>query len=153
TLEQHRQPAPLRVVHEESAFLVTNMLRSVINEGTAASARGMGFKADATGKTNDMRDAWFVGYTPDLLAVVWVGFDDNTPLNLPGSRAALPIWVDFMKNALSGQKDHPFSVPAENVVFVEIDKQTGLLAGPGCPKVMTEAFIAGTEPHERCEQH
>ena len=156
TLEQHRQPAPLRVIHEESAFLVTNMLRSVINEGTAASARAQGFAFDAAGKTgttNDMRDAWFVGYTPDLLCVVWVGFDDNTPLNLPGSRAALPIWVDFMKNALAGQKDHPFSVPAENVVFVEIDKQTGLLAGPSCPKVVNEAFIAGTEPRERCEQH
>jgi len=156
TLEQHRQPAPLRVVHEESAFLVTNMLRSVINEGTAASARAQGFKPDAAGKTgttNDMRDAWFVGYTPDLLCVVWVGFDDNTPLNLPGSRAALPIWVDFMKKALAGQKDHPFTVPAENVVFVEIDKQTGLLAGPSCPNVINEAFIAGTEPHERCEQH
>jgi len=156
TLEQHRQPAPLRVVHEESAFLVTHMLRSAINEGTAGSVRGQGFKLDAAGKTgttNDMRDAWFAGYTPDLLCVVWVGFDDNTPINLPGSRAALPIWIDFMKNALAGQKDHPFTVPAENVVFVEIDKQTGLLAGPSCPKVFNEAFIAGTEPRERCERH
>jgi penicillin-binding protein 1B len=156
TLEQHRQPAPLRVVHEESAFLVTHMLRSVVNEGTAASVRGQGFKLDAAGKTgttNDMRDAWFAGYTPDLLCVVWVGFDDNTPINLPGSRAALPIWIDFMKNALAGEKDHPFTVPAENVVFVEIDKQTGLLAGPSCPKVFNEAFIAGTEPRERCERH
>jgi penicillin-binding protein 1B len=156
TLEQHQKGVPARVVHEESAFLVTNMLRSVINEGTAASVRASGFKFDAAGKTgttNDLRDAWFAGYTPDLLCVVWVGFDDNTPINLPGSRAALPIWLDFMKNALAGQKDHAFTVPASNVVFEEIDKETGLLAGPSCPKVFNEAFIAGTEPHERCEQH
>jgi penicillin-binding protein 1B len=156
TLEQHQKGVPARVVHEESAFLVTNMLRSVINEGTAASVRASGFKFDAAGKTgttNDLRDAWFAGYTPDLLCVVWVGFDDNTPINLPGSRAALPIWLDFMKNALAGQKDHAFTVPASNIVFEQIDKETGLLAGPNCPKVFNEAFIAGTEPHERCEQH
>jgi membrane carboxypeptidase/penicillin-binding protein len=135
---------------------VTNMMRSVLSEGTGAGARGLGFTLDGAGKTgttNDLRDAWFAGYTPDLLCVVWVGFDDNTPINLPGSRAALPIWLDFMKNALAGQKDHAFTVPASNVVFEEIDKETGLLAGPSCPKVFNEAFIAGTEPHERCEQH
>jgi penicillin-binding protein 1B len=156
TLEQHRQAAPLRVVHEESAFLVTHMLRSVINEGTAATVRAQGFKLDAAGKTgttNDMRDAWFAGYTPDLLCVVWVGFDDNTPINLPGSRAALPIWIEFMKAALAGEKDHRFTVPEENVVFVDIDKHNGLLAGPGCPRVFSEAFIAGTEPRERCQEH
>jgi len=116
----------------------------------------MGFTIDAAGKTgttNDMRDAWFAGYTPDLLCVVWVGFDDNTPLNLTGARAALPIWVDFMKRALSGVKQAPFSVPASGVVFMDIDKETGLLATPYCPKVISAAFIAGTEPMERCHFH
>jgi len=153
TLEQHRAPLPERVVREESAFLVTNMLRSVLNEGTAAAARARGFTADAAGKTgttNDLRDAWFAGYTPDLLCVVWVGFDDNTPTGLSGARAALPIWVEFMKGALGGRKPSPFLVPAENIVFVEIDKDTGLLAGPGCERVVSEAFIPGTEPLERC---
>jgi penicillin-binding protein 1B len=155
-LEQHQVPAPTRVVHPESAYLVTNMLRSVINEGTGAAARTWGFSADAAGKTgttNEMRDAWFAGYTPDLLCVVWVGFDDNGPINLPGARAALPIWVDFMKAALSGVPSRPFPVPTQNIIFIEVDKETGLLANPSCPKTVNEAFIAGTEPHERCHEH
>ncbi len=156
TLEQHRARPPQRVVHEESAYLVLNMMRSVINEGTAASVRAAGFQADAAGKTgttNDLRDAWFAGFTPDLLCVVWVGLDDNTPLGLSGARAALPIWIQFMKGALAGVPSRAFPAPSENVVFMDIDKETGLLAGPGCPKVFSEAFVAGTEPREPCQQH
>jgi penicillin-binding protein 1B len=155
-LEQHDPAPPTRVIREEAAFLVTNMLRSVLTSGTAASSRAMGFQADAAGKTgttNDLRDAWFAGYTPDLLCVVWVGFDDNSPLNLSGAKAALPIWVEFMKRALAGVKTGQFSVPASNIVFVDIDRQTGLLATPNCPKTISEAFIAGTEPFERCQWH
>jgi penicillin-binding protein 1B len=155
-LERHNEPEPQRVVHEESTFLVVNMMRSVLDEGTAAAARAWGFASDAAGKTgttNDLRDAWFVGFTPELLCVVWVGYDDNTPLKLSGAKAALPIWVEFMKGALAGVKTQPFPVPAENVVFIPIDKETGLRAGPYCPKVISEAFIAGTEPLERCTLH
>jgi penicillin-binding protein 1B len=155
-LEQHHAPVPERVVHEESAFLVTDMLRSVINEGTAASARGLGFGADAAGKTgttNDYRDAWFCGFTPDLLAVVWVGFDDNTPVGLSGTKAALPIWVDFMKAATSGLKSTPLPPAPEGIVYATIDKETGLLAGPRCPERRDEAFVAGTEPRESCGVH
>ncbi len=154
-LEQHSRQ-PQRVVRPESAFIVTHMLRSVLNNGTAASARSMGFQADAAGKTgttNDMRDAWFAGYTPDLLCVVWVGFDDNSPLNLSGSRAALPIWVEFMKGALAGTKAGKFPVPPDDVIFVDIDPETGRLATPSCPKTFSEAFIAGTEPQEYCHGH
>ncbi len=156
TLEQHQAPPPKRVVHEESTYLVTNMMRSVLNEGTAYNARVWGFTSDAAGKTgttNDLRDAWFAGYTPDLLCVVWVGYDDNTPLHLSGAKAALPIWTDFMKAAVAGTKSRTFEVPPENVIFVDIDKATGLLATPGCPKVIAESFIAGTEPLERCPLH
>ena len=153
TLEQHLPPAPPRVVHEESAYLVTSMLRTVMNEGTGAGARRRGFTGDAAGKTgttNDSRDAWFAGYTPDLLCVVWVGFDDNTPLNQDGATAALPIWTEFMTRALEGREPSSFPVP-ENVIFMEIDKTTGLLATPWCPSnTMLEAFIPGTEPRERC---
>ncbi len=155
-LEQHHAPVPERVIHEESAYLVTDMLRSVLNEGTAAGARAMGFTADAAGKTgttNDYRDAWFCGFTPDLLTVVWVGFDDNTPVGLSGTKAALPIWVDFMKAALAGEQPTPFPPPPEGIVHVEIDKETGLLAGPNCPKIRSEAFVAGTEPREICTTH
>jgi penicillin-binding protein 1B len=155
-IEQHRAPVPQRVIHEESAFLVRDMLRSVLNEGTAAGARGMGFSADAAGKTgttNDYRDAWFCGFSPDLLAVVWVGFDDNTPVGLSGTRAALPIWVDFMKAGLGGRKASRFAPPPEDVVYVEIDRDTGLLATPSCPRTRAEAFVAGTEPREPCGVH
>jgi penicillin-binding protein 1B len=155
-LEQHRAPVPERVLRRESAFLVTDMLRSVMTEGTAASARWLGFTAEAAGKTgttNDYRDAWFAGFTPDLLCVVWVGFDDNTPVGLSGTKAALPIWVDFMKAALGGVTPTPFPPPPEGIVFVDIDAETGLLATPFCPKTRSEAFIAGTEPREFCGAH
>jgi len=155
TLEQHYPKSP-RVARAESTFLVVNMMRSVINNGTAAAARSMGFTADAAGKTgttNDLRDAWFAGFTPDLLCVVWIGFDDNTPTGLSGAKAALPLWVDFMKGAQAGAKGQKFTPPTSNVVFVDIDQQTGLLATPGCPKVISESFVAGTEPHEYCTFH
>src|SRR5688500_1413485 len=91
---------PVRnVARADTTFIVTNMMRSVINEGTGAGARAAGFVHDAAGKsgtTNDLRDAWFVGFTPELLTVVWVGLDDNTPVGLSGTQAALPIWTSFM---------------------------------------------------------
>jgi len=155
TIEQH-YPSPPRVARPESTFLVVNMMRSVVNNGTAAAARSMGFTSDAAGKTgttNDLRDAWFAGFTPDLLCVVWIGFDDNTPTGLSGSRAALPIWVEFMKGAQAGARGEKFPVPSSNVVFVEIDRQTGLLATPSCPQVISESFVAGTEPREYCGAH
>src|SRR5439155_226289 len=95
-----RDAAALKPISKpQTTFLVTNMMRSVLNEGTAATARTNGFTLDAAGKTgttNDLRDAWFVGFTPELLTVVWVGFDDNQPLGLTGAKAALPIWTQFM---------------------------------------------------------
>ena len=155
TLEHHA-PEPRQVVRPESAFLVTNMLRGTLNTGTAAAARAWGFSADAAGKTgttNDLRDAWFDGFTPDLLCVVWVGFDDNTPINLSGATAALPIWVEFMKEAVQGQEPSFFKAPSENVVMVEIDPETGQVASSSCPKRVLEAFIIGTEPTEFCRKH
>ncbi len=146
---------PRRVARPDTTFLVTNMMRSVLNEGTAAGARSAGFTLDAAGKTgttNDLRDAWFAGFTPELLTVVWVGFDDNQPVGLSGAQAALPIWTQFMKAALAGRTDVKFQAP-EGVTFVEIDPDTGKLAAPGCPRTFREAFLAGTEPAEMCELH
>jgi penicillin-binding protein 1B len=143
------------IARPDTTFLVTNMMRSVINEGTGAGARANGFTLDAAGKsgtTNDLRDAWFVGFTPELLAVVWVGFDDNQPVGLSGTQAALPIWTQFMKNALAGHSTQGFE-PPEGISFVEIDRDTGKLAQPGCPRTYNEAFLAGTEPLEICELH
>jgi penicillin-binding protein 1B len=143
------------VARPATAFLVTHMMRSVLNEGTGASARANGFTADAAGKsgtTNDLRDAWFVGFTPEILTVVWVGLDDNQPLGLSGSQAALPIWTSFMKNALQGRSGSAFEAP-DGVSFVEIDRDTGKMATPICPRLTNEAFLSGTEPLAQCELH
>jgi penicillin-binding protein 1B len=143
------------VARPDTTFLVTNMMRSVLDEGTGAGARAAGFALDAAGKsgtTNDLRDAWFVGFTPELLTVAWVGYDDNQPLTLSGSQAALPIWTEFMKTVLAGRPDVPFEVP-EGVTFVEVDRDTGKLATPGCPRTISESFIEGTEPLEYCPLH
>jgi penicillin-binding protein 1B len=143
------------IARADTTFLVTTMMRSVVNEGTGAGVRAAGFAADAAGKTgttNDLRDAWFVGFTPELLTVVWVGLDDNQPLGLSGTQAALPIWTTFMKRAIAGRSGGTFA-PPEGIVFVDIDKDTGRISAPGCPRVMREAFIAGTEPREICYLH
>ena len=86
------------------------------------------------------------------LAAVWVGFDDNQPVGLSGSQAALPIWTQFMKVALAGRSNEEFEAP-DGITFVMIDPETGKLATPACPKRFGEAFIAGTEPTQPCELH
>ena len=147
--------APKTVAGKDTTFLVLNMMRSVLNEGTAASARGNGFTLDGAGKTgttNDLRDAWFVGFTPELLTVVWVGLDDNQALGLSGSQAALPIWTQFMSRALAGHANQAFDVPP-GIVFADIDRDTGKLASPTCPRIFREAFLPGTEPLELCHEH
>ncbi len=144
-----------RVARADTTYLVTNMMRSVLNEGTGAGVRGSGFALDAAGKTgttNDLRDAWFVGFTPELLTVVWVGLDDNRALGLSGAQAALPIWTAFMQRALAGHGDRTFDVPG-NVTFVDIDRDTGATALPGCLRILSESFVTGTEPREICEVH
>ena len=146
---------PRTVARASTTFLVLNMMRSVLNEGTAAGARAAGFALDAAGKTgttNDQRDAWFIGFTPELLTVVWVGLDGNQPLGLTGSQAALPIWTSFMKHALAGHPDRRFDAPSD-VTFVRIDKLNGKLATPLCPTTIDEAFLPGTEPKDTCDIH
>src|SRR5262249_4463285 len=110
------------VLQPATAYLVTNFLEGVLERGTARSARTAGFHwraAGKTGTTDDSRDAWFVGYTPDLLVVVWVGYDDNQPLGLTGAQAALPIWIDFMKEVLVGRPSQEF-LPPPGVVQVTV---------------------------------
>jgi penicillin-binding protein 1B len=144
-----------RVAGRETTFLVMNMMRSVLNEGTGAAARAAGFTLDAAGKsgtTNDLRDAWFAGFTPELLTVVWVGLDDNRPVGLTGSQAALPIWTSFMLRALQGHANVSLDTP-DDLVFAEIDPETGYLAGPGCPRTINESFLPGTAPTEICPVH
>ena len=131
------------------------MMRSVINEGTGAGARAAGFALDAAGKsgtTNELRDAWFVGFTPELLTVVWVGMDDNQPVGLSGTQAALPIWTTFMTRALAGHANLPSSRRRGSPSSTSTGTP-GRWRLPGCPRVFKEAFLAGTEPTEVCQLH
>jgi penicillin-binding protein 1B len=117
--------------------------------------RWRGFLLPASGKTGTSHDGWFAGFTSELLCVVWVGFDDNRELNLEGARSALPIWAEFMKRAAQTQpysSAHEFRAPS-GIVSADICSESGELAGPRCPKVRTEVFIAGTEPTTVCDGH
>lgn len=131
-----------------AAYLVDDVLRGVLIRGTAASASALGFRGDAAGKTgttDDTRDAWFVGFTPEILALVWVGYDDNTKTGLTGASGALPIWVDLMMHAQHRWAGSTFPEPP-GVLRVEVDPESGELAVAGCPKRAEEVFAAGTEP-------
>jgi penicillin-binding protein 1B len=144
-------PQPQKVLTPEIAFLATSLMQSVVNSGTGAGVRKRGFAIPAAGKTGTSHDGWFAGYTPDLLCIVWVGFDDNRELNLSGSQSALPIWTEFMKKAipLKPLRGEAFAVP-EGVPEVEIDPTTGLLATSRCLQREMEYFIKGTEPTLQC---
>jgi penicillin-binding protein 1A len=141
--------AQIQAIKPELAYLVTSMLTSVIEEGTGVSAKGKLARpaAGKTGTTNAHKDAWFVGFTPDLVTGVWVGFDDMRELGKgeQGARAALPIWIDVMAGALKGTPPKPFSQPP-GVVVQKIDPASGLLAAPGATNAIDEVFLDGTAP-------
>ena len=146
-----------QVIEPELAYLMTNLLENVINRGTGAGVRSRGFRLPAAGKTGTSRDGWFAGYTKDLLAIAWVGFDDNRELDLEGSRSALPIWVSFMSAAdelypVREDEDMNFYDPP-GVEMVSIDGDTLTLATPYCETRFTQAFIFGTVPHTYCPIH
>jgi len=137
------------------AFLTTSLLEGVIQRGTGRRAATLNWPmAGKTGTTDEYKDAWFIGYTPDLAAGAWVGFDDPASLGIgeAGSRAALPIWMTFMKKAIPGMTRDDFEIPS-GIDIVEVDPATGLLAGPGCDQRVTEVFLAGTAPGEVCWVH
>jgi penicillin-binding protein 1B len=144
-----------QAVSPRVAYLVTNLMEGVLDRGTAKAARSAGIEFPAAGKTgttNEGRDAWFVGFTPDLLVVVWVGFDRKDVVGLSGAQAALPIWIDFMKTAMAGQAPTPFLVPP-GIETVTIDPLSGALATPQCPERFDESFFEGEAPVQPCPLH
>jgi penicillin-binding protein 1B len=150
---EHDDPHTRQVLDPRVAYLVTNVLQDVINRGTGAEVRALGFTNPAAGKTGTSKDGWFAGYTSNLLAIVWIGFDDDRDLGLEGGKSAAPIWAEFMKRAvaLPAYSDtQPFSEP-NGITNVAIDTNTLLLATPQCPDDRQEVFIAGTEPTQSCE--
>jgi penicillin-binding protein 1A len=158
---EDNSPRKKVVLSEETAYLMTSMLESAINRGTGGSARWKyGFRAPAAGKTgttNEFTDAWFVGYTPQLVAGVWVGLDDpglSLGKGATGSSAALPIWARFMKMAYDslGYKTEDFEMPA-GVVEVKICKDSYTRASQYCPNTYTEVFLRKNQPREICPIH
>lgn len=143
-----------QAVSAQAAYLMTSLLKGVVDRGTGAKARAMGVEgpvAGKTGTTDGYRDAWFIGYTPDVVIGVWVGFDDERPVKLTGSQAALPIWSLLARRVLPHQAPD-FEMPS-GMVQREIDPRTGQLATSRCPEKTLEVFIAGTEPTVYCEIH
>jgi len=138
-----------RVVSEEAAFLVTYLMKDVIEAGTGQGVRRLGFALPAAGKTgttSQLRDAWFVGYTPELVTVVWVGFDKNQGGHLTGASSALPIWTDFMKQATFSEP-RDFEAPS-GIILKKVNANGTICEKDG----VEEAFISGTEPTKTCEK-
>jgi len=147
---EENQPETAPVISSETAFVMTDLLKAVVSEGTGWRVRALKRPvAGKTGTTNDLRDAWFMGYTPGLVTGVWVGYDDSQEMGKgeTGSRAASPIWVDFMQQVLAEEPVKDFQVP-KGVVFAKIDGETGHLAGRYSKSSVFQAFKEGTEPTE-----
>ena len=147
-------PASRQVLDPRVAYLTTSLMQNVLQgDGTGAGVRGMGFLAPAAGKTGTSHDAWFAGFTSNLLCVVWVGNDDYTDIKIEGAHAAAPIWAAFMKSAVQLPQysdTHDFT-PPDGVQVVSVDKTTNLLADASCPDDYTAAFLDGTAPTATCD--
>jgi penicillin-binding protein 1A len=145
---EENQPQAVEAISKGTAYVMTDLLKAVIREGTGWRIRDLKRPAAGkTGTTNDLRDAWFIGYTPELVTGVWVGYDDHRPMGKgeTGSRAASPIWLDFMSKVLEGLPVVDFQAP-EGVVFAKIDARSGLLASPHSEKTVFQAFREGSVP-------
>ena len=138
-----------KVAKADATYVMHTLLRGVVQRGTASRLRryGLNYVAGKTGTTNDYRDAWFVGYTPDMVSTVWVGFDRGEPLRLSSGEAAIPIWGAYM-SSIPHQHDEP--KPPAGVVFRDIDPESGMLWQDGCPGPWHEVFLEGTAPTRHC---
>ena len=146
-------PRPVRVLDESVAYQVTRMLQDAVDRGTGRAAGHYGIRpemAGKTGTTSDLRDAWFIGYTPELLAVVWIGRDSGKPLGLTGAGSALPVWADFMASASSGDTASRFPVP-ESIAWVSVCTETGQKAALWCPS--DRAPVKRGTRIETCSRH
>lgn len=154
-IELKPPPPPRRVIEADVAYLATSLMTSVVDHGTAARAKVLGRPlAGKTGTSNESKDTWFAGFSTDIAAVTWVGYDDSKSLggSEAGGVTALPAWISFMKVAHEGRPKSDFPRPA-GIVEAKIDTHSGKLAYPGDEDVMTEVFLAGTEPTEVSEPY
>ena len=147
-------PQAHQVLDPRVAYLTQSQMESVMNRGTGTSARRHGFTAPAAGKTGTEHDAWFVGYTSNLICIVWIGNDDYTDIKLQGADAAAPVWAEFMNRAIKLPQYSdvkPFSAPP-GVTVADLDKKSNLLADGSCPDDYSAAFLDGTAPQNYCSQ-
>lgn len=141
------------VLDPRVAYVVTNMMQNVVDHGTGFTVRARGFTAPAAGKTGTSHDAWFAGYTSNLLCIVWVGYDDYSDLKLAGGSTAGPIWAEFMKKAVrlpQYSNATNFTAPT-GVVAVSLDKTTNLISTASCPDAYNPVFVEGSEPKDTCD--
>jgi penicillin-binding protein 1B len=148
-------PEAKQVMDPRTAFLTQSLMEGVMNYGTASAVRRHGFTGPGAGKTGTSHDAWFAGYTSNLICIIWVGNDDYTDVKLQGADAAAPIWAEFMKRAiqLPQYSDVKSFIPPQGVTIAHIDKTTNLLVDPTCPgNGFYTAFLDGTAPVNTCSQ-
>ena len=147
-VREENRPEPRDAIRADTAFVMTSLLRGVVQRGTATRAASLNWPIGGkTGTTNDYTDAWFIGFDPDITIGVWIGLDQKKPVghNVTGSEGALPIWIDIMKSWIGDRKEPPrFEAPG-NIVFVSVDAAGGA-ASDATPGAISEAFIAGTQP-------
>jgi len=154
-LLESREVKMKRVAPASVSYVMNDILKGVFNYGTAGKARSLGFErafAGKTGTTSNYRDAWFIGYSPRILSLVWIGFDDGHSVRLSGGDACVPIWTAHMNRVAGLVPDVDWKRP-EDVVEREIDPQSGMLATPYCPQTKSEIFVEGTEPQSVCPLH
>ena len=145
---QENRPEPKDAIRADTAYVMTSLLRGVVQRGTATRAAALNWEIGGkTGTTDDYTDAWFVGFDPDITIGVWIGLDQKKPIghNVTGAEGALPIWIDVMKAWIGDRKESPKFDPPGNIVFVSVDK-SGASSTNDTPGAITEAFIAGTQP-------
>ena len=146
---EENKPEPKDAIRADTAFVMTNLLRGVVERGTAVKAAALNWPVGGkTGTTDDYTDAWFIGFDPDITLGVWIGLDQKKPIghNQTGAEAALPIWIDIMKAWIGGRTEPPAFEPPANIVFVAVDKGSGSATTTGSPGAISEAFITGTQP-------
>jgi len=143
------------VVDPRAAYLTGYAMEGVLERGTASSAKSLGIYFPASGKTgttDNNRDSWFIGYTPDVVCAVWVGYDSGAKTGLTGASGALHIWARFLR-ALYPRTGPMGQSPPEGVETAVIDPESGFLATTSCPQTLREAYLTGTTPKETCPQH
>lgn len=149
-------PSDEQIVSDETAYMITDMLKAVVERGTAQKAKGaLGKDVAFVGKSGTAKDGWFVGYTPNLVTVAWVGFDENEEVGQTGSEIALPLWTEFMKSALGARPElggESFAMP-EGLVMITIDPETGMMADENCPQKEKTAVPEYAVPGMHCLKH